>query len=303
MKPVFSVVLVAAFAACAAAPGADPRPATAGARASLLAADAAFGAAAEADGMAAALSVRMAEDVCFLAPGEDIIQGRARATASLAAAPAGAARMHWTTLQGAVSADGGAGYTVDAARGTRPDGSPLHWRSITFWRRGTDGTWRMEAHAGFPEPGAPENPPAGFPTLEQGIPAGARSPRGAAEAEAMMQADRDFAAYAAAHTIPEAFARFVAPWGMVAGGPQYGPAQLGQGGQPGATLVWGPVLGGAAEGGDLGYTIGRATFAAPGPDGAPVAHGSKYLSIWQRQADGSMRFVVDGGNARPAGPN
>jgi ketosteroid isomerase-like protein len=48
-----------------------------------------------------------------------------------------------------------------------------------------------------------------------------------------------------------------------------------------------------APSGDLGCTVGEAQIAT-------LKRYSKYLTIWRRQADGSWKFVADGGNARPA---
>lgn len=306
MRNVICTLLLAGSAACATVPGAEARPSVAeietSARASLLAAERAFGASIEAGGMSAALPAVMAEDIRFLAPGRELMQDRAAAAAWLSSDPASAVPLRWTPIQAGVSADGRAGYTFGAAEGTRADGSTLHWRYISFWRRGADGVWRMEAHAGIPAAGPPAAAPAGWRTLEQGIPSGAPSSRGAGELGAMMQADRDFAALASAHTVSEAFAAYAAPWGAVATGPDYGPEQIGRPGSPGLTLTWGPVTGGIAESGDLGWTVGTAVFSMPRPDGTRATSYSKYLSVWQRQADGSWRYLVDGGNARP-GPS
>jgi ketosteroid isomerase-like protein len=306
VRSVICALLLAASGGCASARGAIARPPLAenasAALASLVAAERALGAVIEAQGMSAALPGAMADDVRFLAPGRDLMQGRADGAAWLASDSVSAVHLRWTPIQAGVSADGRAGYTFGAAEGTRTDGSVLHWRYISFWRRGMDGAWRMEAHVGMPAGGAPAAAPAGWRTLEQGIPVGSPSERGAAEVETMMQADRDFAALASVRSISEAFAAYAAPWGVVATDPDYGPEQIGRPGRPGVTLVWGPVLGGIADSGDLGWTIGTATVTYPNPDGTSGAGYSKYLSVWQRQMDGSWRYVVDGGNARPAPP-
>ena len=61
---------------------------------------------------------------------------------------------------------------------------------------------------------------------------------------------------------------------------------------------WHPVLAGASASGELGFTVGEAEIR---PEGAPVNY-SKYLTIWRRQPGGEVRFLTDGGNARPATP-
>jgi hypothetical protein len=60
---------------------------------------------------------------------------------------------------------------------------------------------------------------------------------------------------------------------------------------------WWPLLTIAAASGDLGVTIGEAEIMPPGA-AAPAL--SKYLSVWLRQPDGSLKYVVDAGSARPA---
>jgi ketosteroid isomerase-like protein len=65
--------------------------------------------------------------------------------------------------------------------------------------------------------------------------------------------------------------------------------------------VWHPVAGEVARSGDLGFTVGNAVFTGRSLDGSPQVRYSKYLTVWKRQRDGSWRYVVDGGNARPNG--
>ena len=88
---------------------------------------------------------------------------------------------------------------------------------------------------------------------------------------------------------------------MIAGGADFrwnaaGVAEALAGWQRGETLVWAPLLGRAAASGDLGYTVGTAELRVAGK---PETSFLKYLTIWVRQPDGSWRFVLDGGNARP----
>jgi len=59
---------------------------------------------------------------------------------------------------------------------------------------------------------------------------------------------------------------------------------------------WHPVAAGAAKDANLGWTAGEAIIRDP--EGAP--NYSKYLTVWTRDPDGQVRFLLDGGNARPA---
>ena len=65
--------------------------------------------------------------------------------------------------------------------------------------------------------------------------------------------------------------------------------------QPGEPLIeWWPVFAGVAMSGEMGFTTGPAAR-----DQEPYGH---YFTIWRRQADGSWKWVYDGGtNASPAG--
>jgi ketosteroid isomerase-like protein len=64
---------------------------------------------------------------------------------------------------------------------------------------------------------------------------------------------------------------------------------------PGPALSWEPLRAEIAGSGDLGYTFGRYILRERG---AIKAHGV-YVSIWKKQADGSWKFVLDGGGTTP----
>ncbi len=65
----------------------------------------------------------------------------------------------------------------------------------------------------------------------------------------------------------------------------------------GVKLVWTPMMIDVSDDGTLGYTWGKYEFTpAPAPDGTQPPSGSGlYLTIWKRQADGTWKFVYDGG--------
>lgn len=64
----------------------------------------------------------------------------------------------------------------------------------------------------------------------------------------------------------------------------YGKAPDDQGGPP---LAWWPLHAGIARSGDLGFTTGPFTY-----DGKP---GGYYFTVWKKQADGSWKWIYDGG--------
>jgi ketosteroid isomerase-like protein len=64
-----------------------------------------------------------------------------------------------------------------------------------------------------------------------------------------------------------------------------------------AKWEWHPVYSEGAASGDLGFTIGEAVITPSGATPDKAFH-SKYLTVWRRQPDGSVRYIVDGGNGR-----
>ena len=139
-------------------------------------------------------------------------------------------------------------------------------------------------------------------SVKDGSPLGGNPLSGAGAAFA--QADIDFAKLAAASGGPVAFGAFAAPdaatlpgSGEIVVGPPAIKARMLESPVAAATWAWHPVYSEGAASGDLGFTVGEATIKIPGPNGVTDYH-SKYLTVWRRQPDGSVRFVVDGGNGR-----
>jgi ketosteroid isomerase-like protein len=103
----------------------------------------------------------------------------------------------------------------------------------------------------------------------------------------VIAAERAFADYTRAHGFKQGFLAYVAPDGFnFHPGPT--PARpaleaLPDAAPPGPPLFWWPQYAGVANSGDLGFTTGGATI--------PV----RYFTVWQRQPDGSWRWIYDGG--------
>lgn len=270
-------------------------------RAALAAADRAFAQATETGGMVNGFTAHFADSAAFLPPRSPLIRGRAAMQEYLRTAPL-LASMRWQNVRADVSADGRAGYTLGFGTATGQDGGTLHARIIAFWRKQADGSWKVEALVPALSPDAPRPVRDGFGTPRGNGVAGAdRRVTQTQAVEAVRQADRDFAALSAARNPHDAFVAYAAPTGVVMGGPEYGPDEISMAFEGGVgTLEWGPIAAGAAASGDLGYTIGYAVRKAPQPDGTERTAYSKYLTIWQRQADGVWKYVADGGTSRPA---
>jgi ketosteroid isomerase-like protein len=69
-----------------------------------------------------------------------------------------------------------------------------------------------------------------------------------------------------------------------------------------ATLTWKPSFASASAAGDLGYTWGRYEYRDRAADGRPVVETGTYVTIWRRQADGTWRVALDGGQPDPKAP-
>ena len=119
----------------------------------------------------------------------------------------------------------------------------------------------------------------------------------------MMAADRAFAARALEIGAGPAFAEFAAddvtifPGGGV---PETGKAAVAAwtATWPADLIIeWAPEAAHAAKGGDFGYTWGYATYTTKGEDGASYG---KYITVWQRQGDGSWKWIADMGSGAPA---
>ena len=119
------------------------------------------------------------------------------------------------------------------------------------------------------------------------------------KADALLQADRDFAARSLLAGAPEAFYQFLDEEGMqlpAAGEPVVGPDNvrdsLAQG--PKTILSWEPRYAELLTD-DWGWTWGEWQAHEPGAGGRRIGQG-KYVNLWKKQADGSWKVRLDMGN-------
>jgi len=122
--------------------------------------------------------------------------------------------------------------------------------------------------------------------------------------EVLLRTDRDFAATAARLGPAEAFALYAAPDAVMlpsAGEPVRGREAVRRHLQStdGTDLAWTPSDGSVSASGDLGYTWGFFEVRRRGDKAGAALHRGKYVSIWQRQSDGSWKWVLDAGNVEP----
>ena len=263
----------------------------------LIAADRAAADTAMALGLPEAISRAASPDLVLVYPGAPVVAGRDAARQLLdAQAPLKSLTIRWVPLHAEVSSDGSFGVTYGvtgiASTSAPPAGPPRFGKYLSAWRRTPDG-WKMAGHV---EIGLL---PASLYTAPGGFAAPALTPLPATGPIAdFARADLQFAALAGKQGAPAAFAAFAAPDAVTFSGTgelARGPAaiKLWLGGDESA-WSWRPVAGGGAA--DLGFTVGESVITARGE--AP-SYG-KYLTLWRREAGGAIRYIADGGNARPA---
>jgi len=116
----------------------------------------------------------------------------------------------------------------------------------------------------------------------------------AAAVAELMEADRAFAALAAAEGVPAAFARFAAEDALIVTSTQtlYGRAGIAANFQncaSDAQLQWAPETARVSARGDMGWTWGNATYVAPDGTRSP----RRYVTVWKRDDEGNWRFAFD----------
>jgi uncharacterized protein (TIGR02246 family) len=134
----------------------------------------------------------------------------------------------------------------------------------------------------------------------------AAEPDPAAGRAALLKADADFNAAAAARGA-EGWASFFAEDGSMLpsrGGIVTGPAAIREFmapafAEPGFSLAWTPERADVAVSGDLGWTTGTWELRRKGPAGDPVRRTGRYVTVWRKQADGAWKVVMDVGNQDP----
>jgi hypothetical protein len=268
------------------------------ARESLIAAGNEVSAAIGEDGVAAGLGDALAANVILLSPRMPAISGREAAAAFLSSDPLAPRALSWEVIFADVSADGRQGYTWAHGSSTFDFGTGptlLPSFSLIYWRRTEGGPWTIAAfvlNRGGPQP-LPL--PDGFVPPTQG---GSRNFPHTDESE-LLATDAAFSAFLVDNGSGPAFEHFAAPNAIATGETFiFGPEAIGEAftGGPDDVVSWVPRFVDAAGSGDLGFTVGDATFELAG---IPPFY-TKYLTVWRRMNDRQWRFVADLGNSRPA---
>ena len=253
-----------------------------------------------------AFSLYMTEDVTLLAPGSQLITGREAASAHIAREPARKIS-GWQVLRAGVSRGGDLGYTAGAFQFSQAGSEQKTGHAVYLfaWKK-ERGSWKI---ASILRNETDEPPAADARRIEaQPTNAGPNTVDVDSEKAAIIKADTDFANLSVATSAPEAFSAYIADDGTILGvvtravfGHQAVRSQFPPSPRKG-TLDWRPVKADMSVTGDLGYTVGMAEFKGEDAEGKPVTRYTQYLTVWKKQADGSWKFVIDGGNSSPARP-
>jgi hypothetical protein len=230
----------------------------------------------------------------LLWPGAPVVAGTPDLNRFLTGLPTDSLQLTWQALGVELSRDSSLGVTwgVAVATSSRKAPAPEIGSYISAWRR--DGQrWTIAAlvFAGFRRlPGS---------SVKGEIAVSKKAIDGRGGAGPFVAADLAFAKQAADSGAAVAFEHWAAPEAVTFGDRGLltrGPKAIGRAVDFPAVWRWHPVAAGAAASGDLGWTVGEATIAAK--TGEPTH--SKYLTAWVRLDRGTIRFVTDGGNGRPA---
>jgi hypothetical protein len=273
-------------------------------RASLILSGNALSSAIGTQGVAAGLGPAFTDDVLFLSPRVNTLSGRTAAGAFLTSDPLAPSTLQWSVEAAEVSNDGTQGYTWSEGSATYDFGTGALLRPsffLTYWRRAAAGDdWSV---AGMViSLGGPSTVgfPTGFGTPDTKHRRTFPNSDPTEQRAEILSVDAAFSATSVAQGSGPAFQQFAAPNGVGVGGGQYifGPTALGEAfsSDPTDVISWVPRFSDAAASGDLGFSVGDATFDF----GAAGTFYSKYLTVWQKQDTGEWRYVADLGNNRPA---
>jgi ketosteroid isomerase-like protein len=244
------------------------------------------------------------DDALYLTDRRPVLRGKDAIRAELLARPPGGT-LRWVASRVEVGALPDVGYTTDQEQITS-GADTTYGKHVAFWRLGPKG-WRVAAWLTNPSDGPPATPPdwfTPFPEHGRACPELVDPDRAARQ---MLATDAAFADASVSQGVSLAFysnrtQRFLdVPVGAdfrYRENPPVAPAPAPPG--PGDFLLeWTPLYAGAGRSGDLGFTVGESVATFPDETGATVVSRGKYLTIWQKQADGSYKYFIDGGNDLP----
>lgn len=252
-------------------------------------------------GLANTLTLMMSPDAALIWPGMPVVTGSQRiATALNLLDRPGETNFQVQPLRMLLARDTSAMLVLGVAHYGPTDGSPGQFgRYLMAWRRVSDG-WRLAAFGLIDLPAASlESWPD---SLEARGPESVLVSRG--DPAPFVGADLAFASAARDSAVP-AFHHWAAddavvftPDGLLWRGKDAIAgvvSRLGEG-----RWHWRPMAAGASDDGSLGWTVGEVAVILSARLGRPErVIRSSYMTLWQRQEDGSLRFISTGRSAGP----
>jgi hypothetical protein len=248
----------------------------------------------------AAFPAALGADGILLWPAAGVIQGDSIATRFFSRQPLmQAAKFSWQPLRVDFSSDSSLAVIAGVAIVDRAAGvpfPPIHriGRYLAAWRD-VDGKWQLSAFAFVNLIATSETlwneaiSPASLPVIHS-----------VGSAAIFIAADSSFSVDASATSNSTAFTKWAAPDAAIfaySGELVYGPQRIGIALRSNTALrEWRPVAAGSSADSTLGWTVSESTNR-PAAGGTPT--NSKSLTFWRRLPDGTVRFIADGGNARP----
>jgi hypothetical protein len=264
------------------------------ARTELLASDRTASGLSSDSGLVTALTTSLSSQGVLLWPGAPVVVGLDQAKQLLLSLPGrDTLRLTWQPLGVELSSESTLGITWGVAAITPrvTAGAPHLGRYTAAWRWDR-GQWTIAALLFTNVKPIATNVPRGIPVT--------RSPVAATDLGGpFIKADLAFARLARDSGAVVAFRTWASPDAIVAAGSGLlarGPEAISSGVAGPAAWQWHPVAAGASASGDLGWTVGEAVIA---PESGDTSF-SKYLTVWVRPPGRPIRFLTDGGNARPA---
>jgi ketosteroid isomerase-like protein len=271
-------------------------------RASLIAEGNAVSDAIADDGEISAFGSALAEDALFLSPRTAVLQGRAAALSFLSSNPVAPSAISWQVIVADVSNDGTQGFTWSQGSFTiNLGGGPIETPGLflIYWRR-TAGEWHIAALSLNAAASQSNTIPDGFGTPTSKHRRTFPNTKVAEQRADLLAVDAAFSAASVSDGTGPAFAAYAASDAIAVGGGEliFGPDAIGEAFTTGPNDVvsWVPRFSDVPASGDLGFTVGDATFVFA--DAGTFY--TKYLTVWQKQDTGEWKFRSDFGSSRPA---
>jgi ketosteroid isomerase-like protein len=271
-------------------------------RASLIAAGNALSDAIAEQGLLSAFGGALAEDALFLSPRTPVLEGRTAALSFLSTNSVAPSAIRWQVMVADVSNDGTQGFTWSQGGftinlGAGPTETPGVF--LIYWRR-TAGEWQIAALSLNAAASVSNAIPDGFGTPTDKHRRNFPNTEVDEQRAQLLSVDAAFSAASVSGGTGPAFAAYAAPNAIAVGGGQliFGPEAIGTAFTTGPNDVvsWVPRFSDVAASGDLGFTVGDATFVFP----EVGTFFTKYLTVWQKQNTGEWKFRSDFGSSRPA---